>query len=59
MAKMSAVPRPIAKKLKDTAFRCTAFHSMSLMLVYSCLTVCAFITTLWNRMLIEASQNQL
>ncbi len=59
MLKMSAVPRPVAKKFKARTFRSLPFHIMSLMLGDPSWIVCVFIIILWKRKLIEASQNQL
>jgi len=59
MLKMSAVPKPVAKKFKARTFRSLASTTMSLNLGDSFWIVCVFIIILWKRKLIEASQNQL
>jgi len=59
MLKMSAMPRPVAKKFKDRTFRSLASITMALKLGDTFWIVCAFIIILWKRKLIEASQNQL
>ena len=51
--------RPVAKKLRVMTFRCLVPHSKSLMLVSSFWVVIVSIIILWNRILIEPSQNQL
>ena len=59
MLKMTAMLRPVAKKFKARTFRSLASTTMSLMLGGPFWIVCAFITILWKRILIESSQNQL
>ncbi len=59
MLKISAVPRPVAKKFKARTFRSLASPTMSLMLGDPFWIVCVFIIILWKRILIEYSQNQL
>jgi len=59
MLKMSAMPRPVAKKFKARTFRSLVSTTMALKLGDPFWIVCVFIIILWNRKLIEASQNQL
>ena len=58
MLKMTAMPRPVAKKFKARTFRSLASTTTSLMLGDP-FWIGAFIIILWKRKLIEASQNQL
>jgi len=59
MLKISAIPRPVAKKFKVRTFRSLASTTIALKLGDTFWIVCVFIIILWKRKLIEASQNQL